>query len=123
MKFFYGKKPKIVRLFSEFGRIAYITKRDEINKQITDKAYKAIMVGYADNHRIDRYKFHDTQTNRVITTRDVKWVEWKINDPEETLKMFQDMHKEYLVPGIEENNIPTSEPEDKMPVHIILDEE
>ena len=42
---FYGKKPKIVGLFSGFGRIAYITKQGEIKTQIMDKMYKTIMVG------------------------------------------------------------------------------
>ena len=41
-------------------------------------------------------------------TRDVKWMDWKMTDPEETLKMLHDAHKEYLVPGIEECIIPTS---------------
>ena len=36
--------------------------------------------------------------------------------------MFCDAHKEYLVPGIYEDNITPSEPEDNMPVHEILDE-
>ena len=34
---FYGGKPKIICLFSYFGRIAYITKEDKIKKIITDK--------------------------------------------------------------------------------------
>ena len=38
---------------------------------------------------------------------DVKWEEWKITDPGETLKMFRDPHKEYLVPGIKEDKITT----------------
>ena len=36
--------------------------------------------------------------------------------------MFCDAHEEYLVPGIEEDTILTSEPEDKMPLPIIPDE-
>ena len=43
-------------------------------------------------------------------------------DPEEKPKIFYEAHKEYLVPVIEEANIPTSELEDKMPVHLIPDE-
>ena len=33
-----------------------------------------------------------------------------MNDPAETLKMFLKSEKEYLVPGIEKDIIPTSEP-------------
>ena len=46
-----------------------------------------------------------------------------MTDPEETVKMFCDMHEENFVPGIEEDKIPTSEPEEKLPVHVIPDEE
>ena len=41
-------------------------------------------------------------------TRDVKWADWKITDTEETLKIFCEAHEEYFVPGIEDDNIPTS---------------
>ena len=43
-------------------------------------------------------------------TRDVKWADRKMTNPAETLKMFHKAHKEYLLPGIEEDIIPTSEP-------------
>ena len=37
--------------------------------------------------------------------------------------MFCDMHEEDLVPGIEEYKIPMSDPEYKLPAHVIPDEE
>ena len=80
------------------------------------------MVGYADNHMRDTYKLYNPETKRVIITRDVKWVDWKMTDPADTLKMFCEANKEYLVPGIEEDIIPTSEPEKNMPVNVIPDE-
>ena len=49
----YGENPKIIGSFSEFGRIAYVTKRDKFNKKITDKTFKANMVGYACNNNRD----------------------------------------------------------------------
>ena len=72
-KIFYGEKPKIVVSFSEFVHIAYITKQDKFNNQIIDKTFKSIMVVYAYNHTRGTYKFYNTETNRVIMTRDVKW--------------------------------------------------
>ena len=47
---FYGEKPKIIGSFSDFGRIAYITKREIFKKQMADKTFKATVVGHADNH-------------------------------------------------------------------------
>ena len=64
--------------------------------------YKAIMVGYLENHIIDKYKLYNPDTKRVIMIRFIKWAEWKIIDPEETMKMFRDLKEDYLVPGIEE---------------------
>ena len=43
---FYGEKPKIISLLSEFRRIAYVTKKDKIKGQIKDTTCKAVMVGY-----------------------------------------------------------------------------
>ena len=84
----YKKKPKIIGLFSYFGRIVFVTKQDKFKKQMTDKTFKAIMVGYANNHTRDTYKLYNLETKRVIMPRDIKWEEWKMNDSEETLKMF-----------------------------------
>ena len=81
------------------------------------------MVGYTDKHTRVTYKLYNPDTKRVIMTRYVKWVDWKTTDPAETLKMFHKAHKEYLVSDIEEDIIPKSEPEYKMPVHVIPDEE
>ena len=80
------------------------------------------MLGYAENHTKDMYKFYNTETKRVIMTWDVKWTDWKMTDPSETLKMFRDAHEEYLVPGIEKDKITTLESEDNISVHVILDD-
>ena len=65
---------------------------------------------------------HNPETNSFILRRDVKWSEWKMTYPSDTMNMFGNSHKEYLAPGIEEYKTLTSEPEDKLPVHIIPDE-
>ena len=80
------------------------------------------MVGYTNNHKRDTNKFYNPDTKRVITTRYVRWDDWKMTHPAETLKMFRKAHKEDLVIGIEEDIIPVSETEDNMPVHVISDE-
>ena len=50
---FYGGKPKIIGLLSEFGRIVYVTNRENIKNQMKDKKYKAITVVCADTHTKD----------------------------------------------------------------------
>ena len=49
-------------------------------------------------------------------------MDWKKTNSAETLKMFFKAEKEDLVPGIEEDIISTSKPEEKMPVHVTPDE-
>ena len=68
----YGEKPNIIGLFSEFGCIAYITKRDKLKKHITEKIYNTIMVGYTYNNTRDTYKLYNPDNKRVIMTRGVK---------------------------------------------------
>ena len=50
------------------------------------------------------------------------WDDWKKFDSAKTLKMLQEAEKDYLVPGIEEDVIPTSKIEENIPVHVIPDE-
>ena len=97
---FYQEKPRIIGSFLEFGRISYVNKREKNNKKIKDNTYKAIMVGYVGNKTREMYKLNNTEIKRFIMTRDVKRAEWKMTDPSETLKMFRDTHKGYLVSGI-----------------------
>jgi hypothetical protein len=47
-----------------------------------------IMVGYADNHSPDVY---NPNTDTVILSRDVKWVNWERSDPTAALKSLQDL--------------------------------
>ena len=112
----------IIGSFSEFGRIGSVTKQGKFKKQTTDKPFKAIMMGYVKNHTRDTYKCYNPEIKRVIMTRDVRWGDWKNTYPRETLKMFHETEKEYLVPVIEEVVNPTSEPEYMIPVNIISDE-
>ena len=97
---FYGENPKIIGLFSEFGRIGYVAKQDKFKKEMTDKTFKEIMVVYAENYTRGTYKLYNPETKRVIMTRGVKWADWKKTDSAKTLKLFFKAEKEYLVPGI-----------------------
>ena len=40
---------------------------------MTYKTYKAIIVGYAENHTRDIYKLYNPEIKRLIMKRDVKW--------------------------------------------------
>ena len=70
---FYGEKMKNIDLLLEFGRAGFVTKRQNVKKQMTDKTFKTIMVGYEENHTRYTYKFCNPEINRVVMNRDVKW--------------------------------------------------
>ena len=55
-KTLYGLKPNIIGFFSEFGLIGYVTKQYKFKTQMMDKTFKAMVVGYSDNHTRDMYK-------------------------------------------------------------------
>ena len=60
---------------------------------MTEKVYKAAMVGYSDNHIRDTCKLCNPETNISIMSRYIKWEEWKVIDPAETMKMFSNYNK------------------------------
>ena len=55
----YGENPRIIGSFSEFRHIAYVTNREKIKVNMKNKTYKAIMVGYTENHTRDTYKIYN----------------------------------------------------------------
>ena len=55
-------------------------------------------------------------------SRDIKWAESKMTDPEETMIMSHDQNEDDLVPSIEEDNTTTSNPEEQIHMHVILGE-
>ena len=56
----------------------------------------------------------------------IKQVEWKKTDTQETTNIFYNFNEKELEPGIEEvakqDTTPNSDPEDPLPVHVIPNE-
>ena len=57
-----------------------------------DRTYKAIVVGYTNNHTGYIYKLYNTEAKRVITKRDIKWAERKMIDPAGTMNILCDLN-------------------------------
>jgi hypothetical protein len=74
-----AKAPVDRQHLKEWGRLAYVTKRDKIKPKLTPKAIKCIFLGYTASHISDAYYFHCTTTNRAIISRDAKWLDWHGN--------------------------------------------
>ena len=100
---FFGKKPTILPYMVEFGRIGYVTIRDNnIKKKTDERAINAIMAGYAKSHSGDTYRMFNPVTKRIILSRDVKWAEWKRTDPKSNMDVFVKYDSTDIVPGIDE---------------------
>ena len=55
------------------------------------------MVVYVKKHTRDTYKLCNPETKSVIMIRDIKWEEWKNNDPMEIMNIFLNLNENQLV--------------------------
>jgi hypothetical protein len=55
---------------------------------------KWIMVGYSDDHSPDTYRMYDPNTKMIKSTRDIRWTDWKRNDPASSLSLFETAKKQ-----------------------------
>ncbi|CAM9889349.1 unnamed protein product, partial [Chrysoparadoxa australica] len=75
-KLYYGTKPRFMDHLQTFGHGAYVTATShERGPKWGQRAVKAIMVGYAEQHPGDTYRFYVLDTARIIVSRDVRWTE------------------------------------------------
>ena len=70
---FYGKDAPYSNYLQVFGKLGVVKVLQPTNK-LSDKGLKAIFVGYADKHAGNVYRFVNPNTNRIILSRDVKWL-------------------------------------------------
>ena len=76
---FYGSDPPYAQHLQVFGKLAIVKVLNTTNK-LSDRGMKAIFVGYADKHAGNVYRFINPNTNKIILSRDVKWLERKYGD-------------------------------------------
>ena len=72
---FYGKMPDIYKHLVEFGRIGYMKLGKKQNK-LEPKAAKCVMIGYSANQAGDTYRLYNTETKKVVNSRNVQWADW-----------------------------------------------
>ena len=48
-----------------------------MTNKLSDRGKKAIFIGYADKHAGNVYRFINPDTNKIILSRDVKWLQRK----------------------------------------------
>ena len=123
---FFGKKPTILPYMVEFGRIGYVTIRNNnIKKQTDERDIKDIIVGYTKRYSGDTYRIFNPNTKRIILTRDIKWAKWKITDPKSNMDVFVKYDSSDIVPGIDEVVVGIAKlPEiNRSTIHLIPDDD
>ena len=104
---FTGRKSKLYDNLIEFGRVGFVTIREEFHRNWTNRSFKAIMTGYAKNHSVDTYRFYNPTTKAIFFSRDVAWSDWSRLNVTRDIDIFEgnahdlDDHTE----GIEEIDV------------------
>ncbi len=71
---FFGEVPPILKSLKIFGSTSYVTKRNIKNKY-EKRAFKCMMMGYAQDHASDCYRLLNLESEKIIMSRDVIWDE------------------------------------------------
>ena len=78
---FYGKDAKYMRCLRTFGEMAVVAIHEggKMRYKLDDRGKTCMLVGYADDHSCDVYRFLNICTKRIIMSRDVRWLHiiWK----------------------------------------------
>lgn len=73
---FYGKNPLYENHLRTFGEKGIVTLHPgkTIKAKLDDRGIECIFVGYATNHAGNVYRMLNPRTNKVLITRDVRWL-------------------------------------------------
>ena len=78
---FYNDEAKYMKFLRSFGEMAVIAITDgkKMRSKLDPRGRTGIFVGYADGHAGNVYRFINTQTKKIILSRDVQWLNsfWK----------------------------------------------
>src|SRR5210317_14677 len=90
---FYKKKSLDIKYLKRFGEIGVIANRKSIKTKTEDRGSKCYFVGYADDHTPDTYRMFNPNTNKIILSRDIRWID--------TFKMQRDETNEEKIKYLE----------------------
>ena len=69
-----GELPRYVRFLKPIGYVGVIKNTNKIKSKIEARGSMAILVGYSTQHADEVYRMLNLNTNKVVITRDVKWL-------------------------------------------------
>ena len=73
---FYNDEPKYMKFLRSFGEMAVIAISDgkKMRSKLDTRGRTGILVGYADDHAGNVYRFINIQTKKIILSRDNQWL-------------------------------------------------
>lgn len=69
-----NRKPRWVKDLRTFGEIGIVYDNQKIKSKLRNKGYPCIFIGYSNMHADKVYKFYNMQTNNVLLSRNVVWL-------------------------------------------------
>ena len=109
-KKFYQEDPDYEKHLRTFGELGVVTVQPggTIKSKLEDRGTKSMFLGYAANHAGNVYRMLNLKTNKVLITRDVKWLDtFKDRTVRENIYQpddDEDLHLVQPVPRNEPNN-------------------
>ena len=72
---FYGNNPGYVKDLTSFVKICISKRNDDLHRsKLTNKGIPCMMVGYAKDNATGTYRLLNLESNRIIKSRNVKWL-------------------------------------------------
>ena len=70
----FGSKPKLPESLKAFGEVGLVTTKNKIQGKLRNRGTVCMFVGYSVDHAHDVYRMLNLETNRIINSRDIKWL-------------------------------------------------
>ena len=101
---FFKNQQKFVSHLRTFGEVGIVLDKKKIKSKLSDRGFRAIFVGYADNHAGDVYKMYNPNTSKITMTRDVRFLGKYFGEYDESTYDYEDDNNVEEEIGIEVND-------------------
>jgi len=88
--------PNYVHNMIPWGWAGVVKTKNKISAKLNDKGTVMMMVGYPDNHAGDSYRMFNDVTKRIVTTRDIAWLDRMFYSKEGNVYKTEDDNEFYL---------------------------
>ena len=71
----FGSKPRLPKSLRSFGEIGVVTTKSNIQGKLRNRGTVCMFVGYSVDHAHDVYRMLNLETNYIINSRDITYLE------------------------------------------------